>query len=988
MHCLVIILIVLASSVAAAQVECVADWECESKYRSGSKCLETGECSNPFVEGCLRTLDPEAHERRHCNSDDKDATNCRLSPFQYPEIRINNQDWETAIIFSWILQICLMEFLDVPVTVGLGSDTAISSFYSTGSAVPYSSKSYAWDAIEKANELGGDCLATEQDCIHVIPDVWLGQRLKWEEEYRDGQIDYIDGNGQVGKISWYIPAFTAARHPFTVTHIGLALDRNRTASLFKRPTTWGDYCDLVSETNCSQPDGIAEAYPEAGDKGKYFADGYIGHFRPTIKNNCTGPENNATCTGHIVNGPCSWSTFLEAQAYYNGIALESDGPELINGGYAYGEMLQIWAAANATKSDVIMWWYEPDSLVEAYRGTDFEFTKIHLPSPSVECRESRTSPEDRCSADPLVRLGGVKGSCDNIPHTTKKAIASSLRDVSLSSEEVDRSPGYYYIRNFNVDELEISDILNEFVKRGRTGQAARDVVCNWVADNADYLKSFIPPSFPRELQYGNDYEENVTIVAQTLGGFAVVFILVSYVITCVKRNALIFVYAQVHFIFAILCGMLLVSVGSIIASLEPNNVNCIARVWLVCLGYTFELAPLIIKVSAMNSLMRASRRMRRVRIKTTALYAKVIFISFLVTIYLVVWTTVDPPRAIKVRTLSDDQTVITEGNSCSSESRYWQLTYNFWEGLLIVWAFVLAFQSRHAKAEFNESRSLGMMTYSHFVFAALRIAILFVFENDPYTRSMTTSFLLSLDVILALCIYLLPKMINSMQSDDDPRLYHVSRSVHKITERVALGHQRGSLEKVGKLIFGDANVSADSDRNSNSESEAREGSLPSAFESSHFTTITKDNPGHSDAAAAADDESDFPNNNRRRRGGHPPPKQMSNPSVTTCTYSSGSEDNILSTTTSSRSEKSRTNNRKRIVTFEGDINIDDQDDDQDDDDGSSNGGDDDDGDEDLRVKLLHREEEIRELKNVVRLLQRANRFQEERIQKSPPPPDV
>eukprot|EP00980_Cylindrotheca_fusiformis_P004723 scaffold1004_cov105-Cylindrotheca_fusiformis.AAC.6 len=785
----VFLLLQLAPSLLLAQqqspLQCVTDAECEELYRKGSKCLESGSCSNPYVSGCLHAMNPEDYHKRICNSDDVDQERCRTSPttMAYPEIRVHNQDWEVAIILSWIVQVYLMELLDVPVSVGLGNDTAISSFYSMETALPFSRKTYSFDAIEKANEVGGNCMLTEEDCVHLIPDVWLGQKETMLRAFDDGQIDYLDGNGQVGKISWYIPAFTAARHPLTVTHVGMEGKNEELAAIFKRPTTWLDYCHDVSLTNCSTPDEVAERYPQsAEEQGKYFADGYIGHFRDTIDNNCT-LNNGTTCTGHIVNAPCKWSTFLESQAYHNNIPLKSNGKDA-NDGYAYHEMLEIWAAANATRSDVIMWWYEPDPAVQLYRGGDFAFTKVHLPSPSVECRESRVSPQDRCSPDPAVRRGTMEGSCDNIGHTTKKAIASSLRDMTISTPEVDQSPGYYAIRNFNIDDLDLHVILKTYVDKGKTGQAARDAVCEWVHDNIDLLEKYTPIGYPRKIQGNDDSHLGVTATAQVMGIIATLYVLIAFALTYRMRKARVFVYAQVQFIFLILLGLLLVAISSILHSISPNDSVCVSQFWLVSLGYTCELVPLIIKVSAMNHLMRASKRMRRVNIKPSALYAKAFFLTSIVTICLIVWTVVDPPTATEFRSLSEDKTTISSEQGCSSNSEYWVTVSHFWEGLLIVWAFVLAFQSRTAKAEFNESRSVGTMIYSHFVFAVLRVVVYLIFDDDPYTTAIATSFLLSVDVISALTLYLVPKWIKNGQTINErrSRRVHVSETVRSVRE--------------------------------------------------------------------------------------------------------------------------------------------------------------------------------------------------------------
>eukprot|EP00526_Cylindrotheca_closterium_P002195 CAMPEP_0113638054 /NCGR_PEP_ID=MMETSP0017_2-20120614/19929_1 /TAXON_ID=2856 /ORGANISM="Cylindrotheca closterium" /LENGTH=930 /DNA_ID=CAMNT_0000549131 /DNA_START=177 /DNA_END=2972 /DNA_ORIENTATION=+ /assembly_acc=CAM_ASM_000147 len=770
-----LVLLLLLLLLQQASSECISDFDCSTLYHPNSKCTVSGVCSNPYVSGCLHSSDAARHKMRVCNADDMRLGNyetkngreqtCRIADIPYPEIRVHNQDWEVAIFLSWIMQIYLMEFLDVPASVGLGDDTEISSFYSMDTGLPLSRRSYSFDALVRANEFGGDCSKTTEDCVHVIPDVWLGQKDTLLSHFDDGDIDYLDGNGQVGKISWYVPKKTAQDHPFTITYVGMPEKRQELADIFKRPTNWQDYCHEVSLNNCTQPDEVASRYPITDfEKSSYFAPNgnYIGHFRHTQENNCTILDEfgNSTCTGHFVNAPCTWSTFADAQTHWNDIPLASSGPTAANSGYSYSQMLQVWDAANATREHVMMWWYEPDPLLEEYRGTDYQFTKVHLPSPSVECRESRVPPNDRCSEDPIKRRGAKEGSCDNIGHTTKKAIASSLRDSTRATPEVDQSPGYSAIRNFNIDDLDLAVVLRDYVKKGRTGHTARESVCEWVQNNMDVLDKFMPVGYPRTLRSESETQNMLKTIAQGVGAFATIYVLVSFAITHHYRKARIMVFAQVQFVFVMLFGLLLVALSSIMhAALTPDDNTCLAQVWFVSLGYTCLLGPLIIKVSAINQLMRASQRMRRVRIKPQTLYFQVAGLACFVTVFLLVWTFVDPPRPEMFRILVDDGTTVSAQATCSSDEELWVTGYHFWEGFLILCAFVLAFQSRGVKAEFNESRAVGTMIYSHFVFAALRVIVYLTFGEEPYTNAVATSFLLSLDVISALTIYLVPKWV-------------------------------------------------------------------------------------------------------------------------------------------------------------------------------------------------------------------------------------
>lgn len=183
------------------------------------------------------------------------------------------------------------------------------------------------------------------------------------------------------------------------------------------------------------------------------------------------------------------------------------------------------------------------------------------------------------------------------------------------------------------------------------------------------------------------------------------------------------------------------------------------------LGYTLELVPLLVKAAAINRLLAATKKMKRVRISVRSLYFTVASLFSVVVIFMLVWTIVDKPERSEGRYLTDDSEIV-KTVYCSSEKSAWSLVVLSWNGLLIVCATVLAFQSRTIKQEFNDSQSLGTMIYSHFVFGVLR-AIVFNLEGtndegyptiEPSTIAASSSLLLSFDVITAVTIYILPKL--------------------------------------------------------------------------------------------------------------------------------------------------------------------------------------------------------------------------------------
>lgn len=432
---LCVVLLPWVTNGQAMERECNWDMQCEELYTLGSKCLDSGKCSNPYAAGCLNNFytrtakwdDIELPSKRVCNSDDSSSDNsdhelCDPSPLNYTEIRVHNGDWESPMFYSWIIQIFLSEFLHVPVTIGLSEDTAKASFYNPLSEMSWSSQAYAFEHLLTANKFEGRCDLTKEPCAHVMPEVWIGQEKKWKNYLTEGHIDQVNGDGQVGKISWYIPVHTAKRHPQVASYHGMTGQREMLASIFQRPTSWGDYCEQISATNCTQADEFAERPPTPDEEDYYFLSGtYRGFFRPTEDNDCDA--NPDTCTGHIVGAPCTWSTNIDAQTYHNDIALRSNGPDMENGGYSYGQMIQIWRAANATQSHVVMWWWTPDATIEEFRDTPFQFQQVLLPEPTSECREARIDPEDRCNADPVVRRGETDGGCDNESNSCKSLFA-------------------------------------------------------------------------------------------------------------------------------------------------------------------------------------------------------------------------------------------------------------------------------------------------------------------------------------------------------------------------------------------------------------------------------------------------------------------------------------------------------------------------------------------------------------------------------------
>ena len=276
----------------------------------------------------------------------------------------------------WILQIVLSEILGVPTSVETGRSDAVADFYDATARVDYTGVAYDWPGLVTAKEVHGNCQAVAsnkddddvdddedpyQSCSHVIPEVWHGHHDRIRQGILADEVEMVSG-GVLGRDGWFVPAFTAQADPSLLSHYTLQQNRLKLAQTFLRPTTWGDYCKYVSPDNCTTPNNVAQRAPRHNDENnepaRMFVDGlYTGHFRATDENNCTAHPD--TCTGHIAAYPCGWSSSVQQIAHHLDMPLASSGPEPGSGGYTYTQMVDIWHAANATKSHVIMNWWTP-----------------------------------------------------------------------------------------------------------------------------------------------------------------------------------------------------------------------------------------------------------------------------------------------------------------------------------------------------------------------------------------------------------------------------------------------------------------------------------------------------------------------------------------------------------------------------------------------------------------------------------------------------
>jgi hypothetical protein len=164
---------------------------------------------------------------------------------------------------------------------------------------------------------------------------------------------------------------------------------------------------------------------------------------------------------------------------------------------------------------------------------------------------------------------------------------------------------------------------------------------------------------------------------------------------------------------------------------------------------------------------------KRFVLRRRSLFGTVIGITAAVVVYLTLWMVVDPPQEhdmfeLSTETSSNSDAVVIQQSFCSSNNTFWRYVTLVWYCILLLCATVLAFQTRGHRQEFNESKTLAVMIYSHSVFLVLRIinAVFFTAVADEVTVWQCQSIIISVDVIATIVIYFVPKFFTS---DEDHR---------------------------------------------------------------------------------------------------------------------------------------------------------------------------------------------------------------------------
>ena len=794
------LLVVLLFVSTQAKIACPPA-DCAS-ISPASICQE-GFCTNPFVQGCLVDSDQRPIKRVCSSADEGSTKNCSPNELDFPEIRLFPGNWESSMFIAWFSQIFLSEILRVPVTIETGDADKNMEFYSPKNDFDYPSMGYHWKALETASKLAGDQCPTSKlpsatsykACAHAMLEVWPAGNTENIKNLAGGSGGSPGGGygeiagsiGGYGLISWYTFERVIVADPTLKSMYGFT-DRSKMAGLFKRPISWYEYCEQSYGTCSQEP-----IDKDSGSQIFYKKGVYAGYFRA---DNCV--ENPTTCAGYIVNAPCDWSTFVDAQIKWthpNGkLPLKTAGPRT-DGGYSYGQMQQIFEAAGELNENILMWWWEPEAMLEKWKvNPKFKLTSIGLTDYTEECNENRPTSVEKCGTTSDARAGiNSKSGCANPVELLTKTFSNGLREQLTAWTNLTRSkthvqtPGHGFLDRLQIDTPFIKKVLYEWRWENPGGGYpsnlwTRDVVCRHIRNISETIAHFNPPGHPKiitEVLSPDDF-----IIFQIIFGIGIFLCLLLILLVQLERASPRIRASQPIFLQLILLGGALLFLSCVL-ELEraSSEFVCHSVLWTKKFGWGFLFVPLLLKTYRLHAVFEGAKRLKRIQIKTSTLIIALCAWLLLVegTVSLLESTLLDQsPSYVYVPDMTDSkhsgrrlhkhricgQEGLRSENGGEQIAVVASLIGIVLNMLLVLAGVIMAIRTRNISSKFSESTQLVMIMYNSFLFSALAFVFSTLPNLSPTFFVRTNALLLGIGLTLNIMILFVPKFYNFGDSGD------------------------------------------------------------------------------------------------------------------------------------------------------------------------------------------------------------------------------
>ncbi|CAJ1935040.1 unnamed protein product [Cylindrotheca closterium] len=312
-----------------------------------------------------------------------------------------------------------------------------------------------------------------------------------------------------------------------------------------------------------------------------------------------------------------------------------------------------------------------------------------------------------------------------------------------------------------------------------------------------------PPSDDQIICEGNFYqvcterpEEDYNTISEGLHifGFAALGILLGLCACCLAwmiscRDLWVVRISQPLFLYIILFGTVVSSIaipflgfeteyrfvqdiasGELTSVVNPEigtvDAACMAVPWLYGLGFAITFSAMFAKIQRVRLIYRAGVEMRRKRVELKDVASIMVVIMTIEGAILLTWQLYDPHQWERV-VLQEDEGFTTESYGyCTSDSgNYFWMAIVAFHVVCLLYALVLAFQTKDINAEYAESGSLFLAVMFMFQTQVLVIPLVALVQDDSNVFFFIRCIAVLLQNFTVLLLLFVPKMYKTLKGE-------------------------------------------------------------------------------------------------------------------------------------------------------------------------------------------------------------------------------
>jgi basic membrane protein A len=232
----------------------------------------------------------------------------------------------------------------------------------------------------------------------------------------------------------------------------------------------------------------------------------------------------------------------------------------------------------------------------------------------------------------------------------------------------------------------------------------------------------VPPIVIEELFV--DYTRGLGIALMVLAAICIAGTVVLIILTARFRNIKVFTSASPLFCFLIQGAAIVGYVAVFLWTGRPTTGTCIARAWLVNIGFILLYSCLFAKSWRVYVIFRNAKtlRVRVIQDKHLLVFGGLFLVPELV--ILTTWTAMEP---MTVELFPSELTTDLQRNvfCYSPNALTFQLVLILYKAAVLIFGMFIAVATRNVRSDFNESKQIGFSIYNIFFVSAVILPLLY-----------------------------------------------------------------------------------------------------------------------------------------------------------------------------------------------------------------------------------------------------------------------